>query len=100
MSKILKGILGILFFVFIIYFYFGGGLEHQVAKDMQNISNIVAEDQMKQYDIAKNTGNKMDAYIQAGFVAAAYLQAKDELNYQKWKNIQKQDGKKIGMPSE
>lgn len=39
----------------------------------------------------------MDAYVQAGLVAAAYLQIKDEVNYEKWKEIETQLAKKIGL---
>lgn len=100
MSKNAKGIIGAIGFVIVIWFYFGGGLQHQAAKQMQTIENQVAEDAVKQYNIAKSSGNAMDAYVHAGLVAAAYLQAKDEANYKKWKNIEKQEAKNVGMPTE
>jgi hypothetical protein len=93
-----KGLVGIIFFAAMIWFYFGGGLEQQAAKQMQTIENQVAADAVKQYEIAKNNGSPMDAYIHAGMVAVAYLQAKDEANYKKWKAIEKQEAKKAGMP--
>jgi len=34
----------------------------------------------------------------AGLVSAAYLQAKDEANYNKWKEIEKEDARAAGMP--
>jgi len=40
----------------------------------------------------------MDAYVQASLVAAAFLQAEDEANYKKWKEIEKQEGRRAGMP--
>lgn len=36
--------------------------------------------------------------VKAGFVSAAYLQAQDEPNYQNWKNIEKADCEKAGIP--
>jgi len=38
--------------------------------------------------------------VQAGIVAAAYLQAQDEVNYKKWKNIQEQEAQNIGVAVE
>jgi len=35
--------------------------------------------------------------VQAGMVSAAYLQANDEPNYQKWKAIEKTDCKTAGL---
>jgi hypothetical protein len=98
MNNKTKGIIGIVVFVIMIWFYFGGGLEQQAAEQMQTIENQVAADAVKQYEIAKNSGDAMDAYVQAGIVAAAYLQAKDELNYKKWKDIEKQEANNAGMP--
>ena len=36
----------------------------------------------------------MQTYVQASLVAAAYLQAKDEINYNKWKKLR---SKKLSM---
>ena len=82
-----------------IWFYFGGGLEHQAQKEMGRIQQQVAEDSVKQYDIAKRGGTAIDAYVHAGFVAAAYLQAKDESNYQKWKKIEAEEARRAGVPT-
>lgn len=71
--------------------------EDQVQKDVNNISSQVARDAEKQYEIARKNGEDMDAYLQAGIVAAAYLQANDEANYKKWKKIEKEAGKKVGL---
>jgi len=71
--------------------------EDQVQKEVNNISSQVARDAEKQYEIAKKNGEDMDAYIQAGIVAASYLQANDEENYKKWKKIEKEAGKKVGL---
>lgn len=71
--------------------------EDQVQKEVNDISSQVARDAEKQYEIAKKNGEDMDAYIQAGMVAAAYLQANDEENYKKWKKIEKEAAKKVGL---
>lgn len=80
-----------------VWFYFGGGLEQQTHKDMGRIYQQVAEDAVKQYEITKRSGNAIDAYVHAGLVAAAYLQAKDEYNYQKWKMIEVEEGRRAGI---
>jgi hypothetical protein len=90
------------------WWYFGGGYKAEVDRTMQDINKQaeqemrriekdVAADAVKQYEIAKRSGSAMDAYVHAGLVAAAYLQAKDEANYQKWKAIERQEGLRAGM---
>lgn len=97
MKKILKGLLIIIgVLVFIGYFY-GGGLENHAEMEMNKIEIQVAEDAIKQYEIAKRNGSDIDAYTQASFVATAFLQAKDEANYKKWKNIEQKEAKNIGL---
>jgi len=67
-------------FIYFGYQFWGGGIENKVANDA-----------VQEYEIAKNQGDKTQICVQAGLVSAAYLQAKDESNYQKWKTIEKQD---------
>ena len=93
----LAGIIGLVVVVAGIWFWFGGGLEQQAQKEMNRIEQQVAADAVKQYEIAKRSGSAMDAYVHAGLVAAAYLQAKDEANYQKWKRIEEEEGRRAGM---
>ena len=66
---------------------------------MRRLESDVAADAVKQYEIVKRSGSAMDAYVHAGIVAAAYLQAKDEANYQKWQAIERQE-KTRAIPSE
>src|SRR3954452_8837203 len=47
----------------------------------------VAEDAANQYWIAKKNGGGMDAYVHAQLAQEAYLQAADEINYRKWRDI-------------
>jgi len=82
----------------VLWYYLGGGLEQSAQKQMGRIEQQVATDSEKQYDIAKRSGSAMDAYVQSSLVAAAYLQAKDEANYKKWKQIEKQEATLAGVP--
>lgn len=100
MQKNVKGIISLVIFIALIWFLFGGGLDDQVKSEMQRVENQVAIDAVAQYDIAKKNGSAMDAYVAAGFVSAAYLQAKDEENYKKWKAIETTEGKRAGISTE
>jgi DNA-directed RNA polymerase subunit M/transcription elongation factor TFIIS len=74
-----------------------GSSEKAAQQRMDEVYSQVSSDAEQQYYIAKRNGSKMDAYVHAGFVAAAYLQANDEANYKKWKEIERQDGIRAGM---
>jgi hypothetical protein len=84
------------------WYFFGGGLERQTTHSVQQIdvqvTQQVTDDAVKEYDIAKRNGTAMEAYVHAGFVAEAYLQAKDEANYKKWVAIRKSEAARAGMP--
>ena len=95
-----KTIFSVIIFIGILWYFFGGGLEKHATNEMQKIENQVALDAEQQYEIAKNGGDQMQTYVQAGIVAGSYLQAKDEANYNKWKAIEKEEGKKAGMFTE
>ena len=76
----------------------GGGFDSQVASDMAKIEGQVATDAVDQYNIAKRQGDPIQICVQAGMVTAAYLQAKDEANYQTWKRAEAQDCERAGVP--
>jgi hypothetical protein len=80
-----------------IWYLFGGGLEQQAVRDLKKIEVQVAQDAEKAFKIALESGNDMDAYVQAGLVAAAYLQANDTDNYKKWNEVEKTLAKKVGL---
>jgi hypothetical protein len=80
-----------------IWFFYGGGLQNQAAANLAQIEKQVAADSERQYQIAKSGGGAMDACVQAGMVAAAYLQAKDSWNYEKWKKTEKADCERAGL---
>lgn len=67
----------------------------QVEKD---IHNEVAADSLKEYELAKKHGDRADVCLRAGLVAEAYLQAKDEENYAKWRDIERADCRRAGLP--
>ena len=106
-----KGILGLLSIVFGTLLatavmgqsgssYFGGGLQSQANRTMQDVHAIkgkVAADAVARYGVAQANGSAMDVCVQAGSVTAAYLQAQDEVKYQQWKQKERADCAKAGM---
>jgi hypothetical protein len=76
------------------------GSRCRLAETLQVIQNRVAADTVTQYGIAQRNGSAMDVCVQAGMVTAAYLQAKDEPNYQRWKQIEKADCEKAGLANQ
>ncbi len=72
--------------------------EVQTQTYLDDIHKEVATDFVEQYNIAKRQGDPMQICVQAGLVSSAYLQAKDEKNYQKWKDIEKADCERAGLP--
>jgi hypothetical protein len=75
-------------------------LEERRDSMMANINQKVASDAVARYRIAARQGDKIQICVQAGMVAAAYLQAQDEHEYTSWKGIQKADCAKAGMPQQ
>lgn len=74
-SIISQAIVSLIVAVGIGWYFFGGGLEKQAAKDLRQLYDQVAEDAVKQYWIAKRNGSAIDACVQAGLVTASFLQA-------------------------
>lgn len=62
-----------------------------------NILDEVANDAVKEYEIANRQGDKMMICVQAGMVAAAYLQAQNEPKYNEWMAIEKSDCRRAGL---
>lgn len=81
-----------------IWWYAGGSFDHHIASEMSKIEYQVAANSVNQYNIAKRQGDAMQICVQAGLVSAAYLQAKDEQNYQTWKRTETEDCKRAGIP--
>lgn len=98
----MRYVAGLLFFVAVaaawLWYIYGGGLEQSAANSLADIENQVAKDAETQYYITSRSGTKIDICVHAGFVAAAYLQAKDESNYQTWKATERRDCDAAGLP--
>jgi archaellum component FlaF (FlaF/FlaG flagellin family) len=71
--------------------------QHQTASPpsiMTSVANTVAADVEEQYNIVKrNNGTAIELSVKAGLVAEAYLNAHDEANYRKWKDVEKYHSK-------
>lgn len=96
-EKIIKGLISTIIVIGLVAYFYGGGIEYQAEQELQRIENKVAQDLEEQYKIAKNNGSAMDTYVAASQVVAAYLQANDEANYKKWKEIETEEAKKVGI---
>lgn len=68
-----------------------------VDGQMQSIQDKVADDAVKQYNIASVGGKAIDRCVQAGLVAAAYLQAQNQQQYNSWKVIEASDCRTAGL---
>jgi hypothetical protein len=75
-------------------------INEDIDEQMRAIELKVVIDSIKQYKIAKEHGSAMDAYVQAGLVSAALLQAKESEKYKEWKVIERKEGIRAGMPPE
>ena len=82
----LQAILGLVAMGLMGWYFWGGGIEKKVSQDA-----------IKQYEIAKRGGSAIDACVQAGIVSASFLQAKDESNYQQWKEQEERDCRRAGI---
>ena len=54
---------------------------------MSDVNNNVIKDCEAQYEIVSKTGDKIEMHVRAGLCAEAYLNAKNEVGYNKWKRI-------------
>ncbi len=61
------------------------------------IVNRAISDQVQQYNAAVKAGSPTDRCVQAGFVASAYIQTKDQTNYQAWSGIRNSECKAAGI---
>lgn len=85
-SNIVASVVSIFIVIWLLWSFFGGGIQKKVAFDMT-----------QQYNIAKKGDDAIQTCVQAGIVAASYLQARDELKYQEWKEIERNDCRKAGI---
>lgn len=80
------GVIGSLVVMALLWYVFNSYIHREVAADFK-----------EQYAIAKRQGDKIQICVQAGLVAAGYLQAKDERNYQIWKETERDDCAAAGV---
>lgn len=73
------------------WWFLGNGLTSHV--DDQMVEQALAE-----YQIAWRSNDRVQTCVHAGIVAAAYLHAKDEANYNQWLSTQKKECKAAGVP--
>lgn len=76
---------------------FGPG-SPMVKQQMADIHQQVADDQIREYNIARQHGAAIDACVHAGMVAAAFLQAQKEGQYAQWKQTESADCGRAGLP--
>lgn len=91
-------VVSLLVFGGFLWFFFFGGWEWQTTREINKIEKQVASDAVRQYNIAEQQGDAMQTCVQAGLVSAAFLQAEDQANYNKWKVIEKTKCKAAGIP--
>jgi hypothetical protein len=73
--------------------------EEELQQSVDDLYAQTAFDAEQQYQMVRAGGNLIEMCVHAGLVAAAYVQANDEANYQKWNVIRAQDCNKAGMPN-
>jgi hypothetical protein len=73
---------------------------HAPESTVQERYGSAAENAVRQYQkvLQDKHSTKVDVCVQAGLVSSAYLQSQDEMNYKKWKAIQKSDCARAGVP--
>jgi hypothetical protein len=63
----------------------------------QTVPTKVVDDQVAEYNFAVKSGTLTDRCVQAGFVASAYTQVKDEPNREEWERIRQNDCQAAGL---
>jgi len=62
-----------------------------VTGQLQEMKDKVAQDAIEQYNMAVESGTKIDRCVHAGLVSAAFSQAQNKDNYAKWKQTEEAD---------
>lgn len=70
----------------------------EVDQAVDDIYVKVAEDAESQYFMVQKSGSLIDRCVQAGLVAAAWLQAQDSGKYDKWKDVEQHACVNAGVP--
>lgn len=113
--KAVGALVGLVLLAALGFYVFGGRMEKDVAQQTQQINAQIEQgaqqfedditkrvvfDSWKQYEIARDNGSAMDAYVAAGLHTAACLQSKNEEWYKRAKAIERMEAKRAGMPVE
>ena len=61
------------------------------------VAGMVADNEIKKFEIANRNGDKMTACLSAGVVKAAFLEAKNEAEFKKWRDIEKKTCRAVGV---
>lgn len=69
-----------------------------VACDMLNPEAQAAKEAVKQYELVKKNGSAIERCTYAQIVVASYVQAKDEANHVKWKQVEAEECAAAGVP--
>jgi len=86
-----QAVLSVLILGLFAWWFFGNGLTSHVEDQM--VQQALAE-----YQIAWRSNDRVQTCVHAGIVAAAYLHAKDEANYNQWLSTEKKECKVAGVP--
>ena len=79
------------------WLFLGGAPQPQAAPGEQSESSAV-DAAVNKYQIAKRSGNPIDACTTAGMVTAAYRQAQDDVHYEAWKKTESAECGALGLP--
>ena len=79
------------------WYFFGGGFEGDVAGFEEQVYAETSKEFIEQYYITLRNGSQIDICVRAGLVAESYLQARDEVNYNRWKDREKNDCRAAGL---
>lgn len=67
-------------------------------KELEDVHREVIKDAIAQYEAIKKSDDKIEVCVYAGMVTAAYVQANNEKEAKKWKDIEDVDCKRAGIP--
>lgn len=70
-------------------FWVFGGLDWIAGKQLDDIQVQTAEDLERQYNLMGSESTEIEKCVQAGVVAAAWLQAEDQIEYRNWKTTER-----------
>lgn len=90
-SSAFKAVVAVLIFACFGAYFYGGGIERDTSRQMDNMEITLAHNEAMQYQIAKRNGSQTDACVHASMASAAFLQAKDEASFKQWKDIEKSE---------